>query len=164
MDLTGEIARNVMSWWDIIFVKLVGKLGVSLEMYKQHVDVSLEAPINVGWDYCTRLKKLGYNDNVTDNDSPCIRTAKVLQKIANSIHREIQVTYDTPSLHENGRLPILDLSVWTENNSIYHSSYKKDVSFRLTEMKRSAMQISVKHHACLQECVRRFLNISLGPP
>ena len=164
VDLTGEIARNVMSWWDIIFVKLVGKLGVSLEMYKQHVDVSLEAPINVGWDYCTRLKKLGYNDNVTDNDSPCVRTAKELQKIANSIYREIQMTYDTPALRENGRLPILDLAVWIENNNIYHSFYKKDVSSRHTEMKRSAMQVSVKHHACFQECVRGFLNVSPGLP
>ena len=113
VDLTGEIVRNVMSWWDIIFVKLVGKFGISLELYKRYVDDSLEAlpPINVGWDYCTRLKKLVHNDNVTDNDSPCVRTAKVLQKIAISIYKEIQMTYDTPALHENGRLPIRDLAV-----------------------------------------------------
>ena len=101
-----------------------------------------------------------YDPNVIDNDPPCVRTAKVLQKIANNIYSEIQVTYDTPASYQDGRIPVLDLAVWIDDNYIYHSFYKREVSSKLTMMKRSAMSNSMKHHACFQEYDRRMLNVS----
>ena len=47
-----------------------------------------------------------------DTDPPAIRTAKVLQDIANSIDECIRVTYDTPENNASGKLPVFDLEVW----------------------------------------------------
>ena len=74
------------------------------------------------------------------------------------------MTYDTPALHQDGRLPVLDLAVWVYDNQIYHSFFKKEVSSKFTVMKRSAMSNTVNHFTCFQECVRRILNISPGLP
>ena len=81
-----------------------------------------------------KTNRMIYNTSVIDNDPPCVRTAKVLQKIANNIYKEIQVTYDTPALHQDGRLPVLDLAVWVYDNQIYHSFFKKEVSSKFTVM------------------------------
>ena len=55
-------------------------------------------------------------------------TMDVLTKIANSIDPEIQMEPDSPSKYSNGRMPVLDLSVWMENGILRHSFYKKPMA------------------------------------
>ena len=99
-----------------------------------------------------------------DSDEPCVRTAKVLQRIGNSINRCIQLTYDTPALNVTRKLPVLDLEVYTANNVVLHNFYKKPIASIYTIQKRSAMSDSVKLQTCFMECMRRMLNCSVQTP
>ena len=48
---------------------------------------------------------------------PLTFTAKMMNKIkdiGNSIHHSIQLEVDYPSLHEDNKLPLLDIKIWTE--------------------------------------------------
>ena len=100
----------------------------------------------------------------SDTDQPAVRTAKVLQKIAISLERDIQMTYDVPENHSDGKMPVLDLKIWVENNKIYYTFYKKDVSSKFIVLKRSALSESIKKETCFMEAVRRILNVSSELP
>ena len=128
-DLTGKIARCVMSLWDVTYMRKLREAGIHIDLYKRYVDDQLDVcpPITPGWTYNPKNRRMEYSEEIAkiDTDSPAIRTAKVLQDIANSIDECIRVTYDTPENNDSGKLPVLDLEVWVHNNVISHSFYKK---------------------------------------
>ena len=86
-------------------------------------------------------------------------TMNVLTKIANSIDPEIQMEPDSPSKYSNGRMPVLDLSVWMENGILRHSFYKKPMASPYVILKRSAMSMNIKRETLLQEGLRRVRNM-----
>ena len=94
-----------MGLWDIKFLAILKSLGIIVDLYGRYVDDQLEAlpPISPGWDYSTVNKRMEYSAEKaeTDLDHPAVRTAKVLQKIANSIEECIQLTFDTPESNAN---------------------------------------------------------------
>ena len=46
-----------------------------------------------------------------DTDEPGIRTAKVLNMIADTLEMDLKFTYDVPSNHSDLRMPVLDLKI-----------------------------------------------------
>ena len=68
---------------------------------------------------------------------------------------------DTPSLNETGRLPVLDLGLFVQNNKIKTSFYSKPMSSPFTIHFRSAISKRIKRDTLLQEGIRRFRN--MGP-
>ena len=96
----------------------------------------------------------------SDTDESDVRTAKVLNQIANKLEPNIQMTYDVPSLHADKKMPVLDLKVWVEDNKVKYTFKKKEVSSKYTMMKRLALSDSVKRDTCFMEAVRRILNMS----
>ena len=95
--------------------------------------------------------------------NPDLRTLSVLRDIANSIDKNIIMEPDVPSLHPNGRVPVLDLEVWVdEMNKIQHSFFKKPVSSPYTILYNSALPAQTKRNSLFQEGLRRFRNISDG--
>ena len=76
--------------------------------------------MTAGWSYNTSLKKMEYSETMaqSDIDTPALRTAKVLQSVANSIEECIQVTYDVPEMNVTNMLPVLDLEVWVSDNEV----------------------------------------------
>ena len=99
-DLSGELARNVMTVWDMKFLAMLKANGIIIDMYSRYVDDQLEVcpPIMPGWDFCVKDKKMKYSEDLarTDIEEPAIRTARILQKMANTINPCIQLTFDTP--------------------------------------------------------------------
>ena len=75
--------------WDIKFLNLVKNLGILIDLYKRYIDDDLTvcSPINSGWWFCEKSKVMKFSRELmlSDNDSPSIRTAKVLNKIANTL-------------------------------------------------------------------------------
>ena len=79
-------------------------------------------------------------------------TLKSIQKIANKIHKSIQVTIDYPSNHENRRMPVLDLEQWIEQikvegehkYQILHSHYMKQIASQRVISKESALSMQTK--------------------
>ena len=132
-----------MSQWDFKYLQLLKTLKIIVDLYRRYVDdtVQVVPPINPGWDYCLKSKIMIYDHEkaIADTDQPAVRMAKVLQKIANSLETDIQMTYDVPENHLDGKMPVLDLKIWVNNNKIFYTFYKKDVSSKYTVLKRSAL-------------------------
>ena len=105
--------------------------------------------------------KMEYNpnsDNMTEEDD--YKTASILKSIANTIEKDIQFTTDVPSKGENSKMPVLDLAIWTEYNSIEYTFYRKKVSSIYTVMRRSAVTTRTKLDTVFQESLRRLYNVS----
>ena len=69
-------------------------------------------------------------------------------EIGNGIHHSLQLTGDSPSLHDNGKMPTLDLGIWTDRREVsreetrsivMHEFYAKEVSAKHVTHARSAM-------------------------
>ena len=93
------------------------------------------------------------------------RTARVIQTMANSISRLIQLTVDCPSLHQEGWMPMLDLQERvSDNNTIDFKHYRKPMANPLVILKSSANPAKVKRVTLVQEGIRILRNTrrSLG--
>ena len=105
-------------------------------------------------------KELDEKDTRSDDE----RTAETMVKIANSLEKNIQFTWDVPGKNSNGRMPVLDLAVWIQEvdgiQTILHSFYKKPVASPCTILKRSALSFKIKKTTPLQEALRRLGNVS----
>jgi hypothetical protein len=170
-SLTGETARVFMLEWDKLFLKKVDEMGIKLDLYKRYVDdiVIVLNTIANGWWFSEESKAMAYDKDRVDLDSDELRTFKILQAIANTIHEEIQMTVDVPGEHRNQKLPVLDLNMWIETDAegrqrICHTFYKKDVSSPFTILQRSAMSMNTKRTAHFQEAIRRLRNCDKSQP
>ena len=88
-------------------------------------------------------------------------TFQQLQAVANSLDKDIQMTIDTPSSNGEGRLPVLDLELWIEQDQIKHTFYQKPMSSPYQIHFRSALARKSKRETLLQEGIRRLRN--MGP-
>ena len=86
------------------------------------------------------------------------RTFSVLQEIANEIDPDIQMTVDVPSMHENSRLPVLDLGLQVVTNKVQFFFYRKEMTSPYTIMYKSAISANTKRDTLLQEGLRRLRN------
>ena len=118
-------------------------------------------PINPGWEYNSDINKTIYNPNsINVNENPDTRTARVFKDVANTLENDIKFTVDTPSNSDNGRMPVLDLTMWVSHKTIEYSFYKKPVSSKFTVLKRSAVTMRTKLDTIFQESLRRLYNVS----
>ena len=123
-------------------------------------DITVAAPaIKHGLDYDEVHEKLVYTPG-GQWEPPDVRTMKVLQKIANSLDKNLSFTVDCLGLQETRRLPILDIVVWldwgAEGWRLRHSFFKKECSSDLTIMARIALSARCKRQTLFQECMRRL--------
>ena len=160
MDLTVELASLYMLLWDEKFRFKCDKLGIDLDLYTRYVDDSLQitGEIEKGWKYCSNRKKMvndgiGPFDDLPDDQ----RTFKILESIANDIDDSIVMVMDVPSLHDNGRLPVLDIEVWMDDKSkCIYSFFSKPIANPFIILYDSAVPISIKRTTILQEGIRRY--------
>ena len=139
IDLTGEMARIFMCWWDRKLLEKLKSFNINLYLYKRYVDdinLAMEA-IGKEYEYHDgelKIRSAQKQTNEIENDDK--RTFEIIQEIGNDIHHSIQLTTDVPSNNEDGKVPILDLKCWiekrhTENSAkhiILHEHYIKEVS------------------------------------
>ena len=72
----------------------------------------------------------------------------------------IQVTFDCPSKHPEGRMPLLDLEVWVDDEEeVVFSFFEKPMASRYTIPVRSAHSWKQKVTNLTREAIRRLLNI-----
>ena len=64
-------------------------------------------------------------------------------------------------MHEDGKLPILDIKVWVEDNRIKHCFYRKQVAGNRVIMERSAVSTRTKRDTLFQEGLRRLRNMDV---
>ena len=120
LDLAVESCSLYMTRWDRQFLRKLKKLGISVKMYKRYVDdiVVIMKAINPGWSYDAAKDRMIFKDDQIRQDKPPDqRTLELLKIIANTLDRNIQMETDSPSANSDGRLPVLDLGLWVDNDN-----------------------------------------------
>ena len=102
-----------------------------------------------------------------------VRTMRELSLLADSICQDLKTTFDCPGLHEDGKMPLLDLTVWTQlvakeggksEWEIVWEYYRKPCAARTVMLARSAMADRTKRSTLTQEAIRILRNCSLSVP
>ena len=70
------------------------------------------------------------------------------------------MTYDTPSQNGSKMMPVLDLQVWCENDTVLFKFYEKPVTSQFVIHRDSALPWTVKKISIAGEVCRRYLNTS----
>ena len=88
----------------------------------------------------------------------------LVQQAANRLITGIKFTTDLPSRYKTGKVPMLDLQVWTEpayngqGTKIRHTFYEKDVTSPLVFHARGACAMKQKIITLAEETKRRLYN------
>ena len=114
------------------FLAQLKKLNIPIEVYFRYVDdediccYTIKAGVryNPLSDQLTYDQDLVEHDRLLDGDE---RTFRILQQIANTLENNIQLEFEVPS-GNNGKMPLLDLKVWSDNNQIFWEFYKKPMA------------------------------------
>ena len=96
IDLTGELAKIYMTWWDKELLKRLEELGIDLIVYKRYVDDIMIAVRKIIEEF-----RQGEEDDET--------TIERIRVIGESIHQSIKLTKEVPSKNDDRKLPVLDL-------------------------------------------------------
>ena len=120
LRLTSIVARVVMDSWMVMFLVRLDDAGFHLWAIMKYVD-----DINVvcdmvdrGWRWeGARLawkEEWAVEEEMEATDSDEMRTMKLIQQAANEIVTWLDFTLDLPELHQNGKVPMLDVEVWVD--------------------------------------------------
>ena len=179
LDLTGLVADIFMLWWDGEFVSQLEHLNIVLDVYGRFKDDCnvITDPISPGTWFDAESKELHFmnpsirkifeeKSEIFENENPEMNTMRVLKEIANSIDPMIEFTVDMPSLHQDHKLPVLDLKVkMNSSNEIEYEFFKKATKNPHVILASSAISTHQKRSIFVSEALRRLRNTSskLGP-
>ena len=110
------------------------------------------------------MKKILEESRQNEEDDEA--TIEKIRRIGESIHQSIKLTKETPSEHEDKKLPVLDLKTWVEKveiegeekHQILHEFYMKEVSSRAVIHRNAALSMKNKRTILTQECIRVIRN------
>ena len=164
LELTGAVSRAFMKRWDRLYLERVRQAGIVMKVYERYVDDSNQVAVvpPAGARYDEERRKVLIEEKQTDEtQGDDERLASIMREIANSIMPCIQMEADWPSKNLDGRLPILDLKVWTdEEGRIRYTHYEKPMATKSILHTKSAHTESCKRSVHTQEVLRRLLNCS----
>ena len=153
IDLTGELAKIYMTWWDKELIKKLGEIGIDPILYKRYVD---DIVIIV-------MKIIGESEEDGEADE---RTIERIREIGETIHSSIKLTKEVPSENEDKKLPVLDLKTWIEEvemgdekeYKVLHEYYMKKVASKALIHREAALSMKDKRTILTQECYRIMKN------
>ena len=164
VDLTGELAEMQMLIWGNTLKQRLESMSVKNDFQQRLVDDITLVPtvIPKGWKVLDDRLVFSRDQEEVDEDIPDdVRTMKIIQQIANEIDDQFKVTFDVPTNHEDGRVPILDIKVSVNSdNLIDYIFYQKPMASKKVILKSSAMSYRNKIITLTQECFRRLHNTS----
>ena len=159
LALTGDVAQILMAWWDRQLIEKLESREMKVLLYLRYVD-----------DIVLVSKNMKNDDSKPKDEA----NMSIVQNVANTIHPSIEVTFDCPSQHDDQKMPVLDLKVWTsliafqENREpemkILHEHYHKEVASKSVVNARSALPWKTKRTIHTQEVIRILRNCSRHLP
>ena len=123
-----------------------------------------------------RLKERQQNEEENE-----LQGMTMFQEIGNKIDESIKIEIDSPSKHEDGKMPLLDVKVWIEENGetedtevteeaeeelntkkrkIMYEHYRKEMASKMTIHARSAIPHNQQRNILTQEVIRILKNCS----
>ena len=158
--LTGAIASVYVINWCRQFKSKLSDLGIIPKLLQVFVDDQniVTKALPPGSKLINNELIIDEEQLIADRDIPADqRTAKILQSVANSICDFMQVTFDCPSLHESGYMPLLDIQVRMNNrNKIIYKFYKKPIASKKVILSNSALPKNVKRASLTEGVIRRL--------
>ena len=88
------------------------------------------------------------------------RTAEIFQDIGNNIFQYIKLTVDSPSNHDDGWMPVLDIKVNVQDKEILFCHYRKPMCNSRLILARSALPTKTKMTTAVCEGLRILQNTS----
>ena len=149
-----------------LFNTRLKKLKVEIELNKNYVDDFLEVVseidpgvrLDVERMQLIKVVELVEEDENVPADS---RSINLLKQIANTIFPSMQFTVDCPSMHQNKKMPVLDIQMsLSNNNKIVYEFFEKPCANKFTITKASAHNNRMKMSVLVEEGVRRMRNCS----
>ena len=167
MDITVELVKVFMTWWDKKMIRRLQELNINPILYKRYVD-DINIAVNKvddGYGYVGGNIVIQEGDDRNDIEVDK-RTFDVIRRVGNEVHESIQLTADVATDHEDCKVPILDLKCWikeveidgSKNYTIMHEHYIKDMSSRAVIHRESALSLCSKRTILTQECLRVMMN------
>ena len=165
VELTGAVAKCVMTDWSKRFCLRAGELGIQLKMFKCYVDdentVMRSLPCGTRYEN----EELVIKEDEIEGDSLVPedqRNMELLKEVADAVEPMIETTVDYPSKHEDNKMPILDLKVWTSEREdggkeVEFEFYRKPFASRFVMLASSAAPWQMKRTVLTQEGIRRLL-------
>ena len=154
-----------MMWWEKCFLSKLETLVIKVLLYKRYVDdiiIVLKA-IDKRLEYEKEEDRLKLSEE-ENNESNDIHDMNILKLVGNQVHQSIQLESECPSMHEDKKLPVLDLKIWVnktgDNNKIMHEYYQKEVASKMVVHSRSSLPWSSKRTVLTQEVLRILLRCS----
>ena len=146
IDLTGELAKIYMTWWDKELLEKLREIGIDPILYKRYVD-----------DIVIILMEIVGNGE--EGEEADERTIERIREVGESIHRSIRLTKEVPSEKEDKKLPVLDLKTGieeveeegTKKYKVLHEFYMKAVSSRALIHRDAALSMKDKRTILTQE-------------
>ena len=142
-----------MTKWDRKLLSKLKSVGIKIELYKRYVDdvVLIAKAIEPGWYLDAKARKRAYSEGHRDSNLAVDeRTMKIITEAANTMDENIQIEYDCPTKNGNGCLPVLDLSIWMEDNKVQWGFYSKRMASPFSIMYSSALPQKSKRETLLQ--------------
>ena len=109
MELTGVFAQIFMVWWDKEYTKKLNDVQIQLKLHFTWTTQTL-LEHKRRWERDMRKEESRKNQGTRMKECQMtIRTMKLLQSTANTIHQSIKMTIDYPSKNTNVKVPMLDI-------------------------------------------------------
>ncbi len=128
-----------MLWWDGKFKEKLQELGIEVLMYKRYVDDINMCTIVVDLRITYGNRHIVIGDGCSIAEPSDTRTFQIIKSIGDEIHESVQLEFDTPSKHDDLKVPILDVKMYVNNGrKVMYEFYAKEVSSKCVINARSA--------------------------
>ena len=124
LELTGDLAQIFMHWWDKQMKMKMTQENITVLIYKRYVDdINIAALTNADQQAReteeTSVKEIDREEEQPESAEDKSKEGEKMlmnkiKQIGNSIHQSIQLEMDCPALHDDRKLPMLDIKIWTE--------------------------------------------------
>ena len=166
---TASLASVVMKEWDVAFMELMDREGITIDLFMRYVDDYrfFLRPLNERWYWAGDRFEFSWERREEDLKSQLSdqsRTTIELIKVMNSLVQFLRFTSEHYTMFESRRLPTLDSEIWFEEGKFYHSFYEKPQNGNRVLQKDTALPVNTLRASLMQEVVRRATNCSLDLP
>ena len=152
--LTEKLGKILMKRHSKMYLRKLDELGLKNELFEGYVDDTTDVLVAVDPGVKFDGEKLVKDNDKVEEDEQIPedkRTMEILKDIANTIYKCVQFTVDCPSKYLDGKVPVLDLQVYTRNNQIYHEFYEKPCASKMVIPYKSAHSRRMKMTVLVEE-------------
>ena len=161
--LTERLGKLLMKRHSQKYLNRLKELEIRNEVFEVYVDDTTDVLAAIDPGVRFDGERLVKHEELVDDDKKIPedkRTLNLLKDIANTIYDCVQFTVDCPSSHQEEKVPVLDLKVYSKDDQILHEFYEKPCASKMVIPYQSAHSRKMKMAVLVEEGVRRLRNAS----